>query len=61
VGRGTWQVISQVLSVVRVEVLSQRLLQVCQTEHIAMKVAPIDEHKEATEIQKNQIHSNIRL
>jgi hypothetical protein len=37
VGRGTWQVISQVLGVVRVEVLSWRLLRVYQTKHIAAK------------------------
>jgi hypothetical protein len=52
VGRGTWQVISQVLGVVGVEVLSRWLLQIGQMEHIAAYAAPIDEHKEATEKQK---------
>jgi hypothetical protein len=49
VGRGTWQVITQVISVVGVELLSRWLLRVCQTQHIAALAAPIEVHKEATE------------
>jgi hypothetical protein len=57
VGRGTWQVITQVVGVVG----GQWLLQVCKTRHMAVSAAPIEVHKEATENQKIQKQSNIGL
>ena len=50
-GRGTWQVVLELLSVVRVVLLSRRLLRVYQTRHI---IAISDSYR----YHKNQIEES---